>query len=224
MDAILHNFFSLDIYAQVLPYLLSGLWTTVWLSLLVIPAGMVAGLGVALLATQSRARWMRILVAIYVDLFRAFPPLVLLIFIYYGAPFIGLDLPKLLAVFIGFVLNNASYFGEVFRAGIRSIPAGQMEAANSTGLTRWQALRHVVIPQATRNVLPDLVGNSVEVVKLTTLASVVALPELLRVSRDAQALLYNPSPIVLAALLYLALLWPLVRLVAVLERRSRVAR
>jgi len=224
MDAILHNFFSLDIYAQVLPYLLSGLWTTVWLSLLVIPAGMVAGLGVALLATQSRARWMRILVAIYVDLFRAFPPLVLLIFIYYGAPFIGLDLPKLLAVFIGFVLNNASYYGEVFRAGIRSIPAGQMEAANSTGLTRWQALRHVVIPQATRNVLPDLVGNSVEVVKLTTLASVVALPELLRVSRDAQALLYNPSPIVLAALLYLALLWPLVRLVAVLERRSRVAR
>jgi len=224
MDAILHNFFSLDIYAQVLPYLLSGLWTTVWLSLLVIPAGMVAGLGVALLATQSRARWVRILVAIYVDLFRAFPPLVLLIFIYYGAPFIGLDLPKLLAVFIGFVLNNASYYGEVFRAGIRSIPAGQMEAANSTGLTRWQALRHVVIPQATRNVLPDLVGNSVEVVKLTTLASVVALPELLRVSRDAQALLYNPSPIVLAALLYLALLWPLVRLVAVLERRSRVAR
>jgi len=224
MDAILRNFFSLDIYAQVLPYLLSGLWTTVWLSLLVIPAGMVAGLGVALLATQSRARWVRILVAIYVDLFRAFPPLVLLIFIYYGAPFIGLDLPKLLAVFIGFVLNNASYYGEVFRAGIRSIPAGQMEAANSTGLTRWQALRHVVIPQATRNVLPDLVGNSVEVVKLTTLASVVALPELLRVSRDAQALLYNPSPIVLAALLYLALLWPLVRLVAVLERRSRVAR
>jgi len=224
MDAILHNFFSLEIYAQVLPYLLSGLWTTVWLSLLVIPAGMVAGLGVALLATQSRARWVRILVAIYVDLFRAFPPLVLLIFIYYGAPFIGLDLPKLLAVFIGFVLNNASYYGEVFRAGIRSIPAGQMEAANSTGLTRWQALRHVVIPQATRNVLPDLVGNSVEVVKLTTLASVVALPELLRVSRDAQALLYNPSPIVLAALLYLALLWPLVRLVAVLERRSRIAR
>jgi polar amino acid transport system permease protein len=224
MDAILHNFFNLDIYAQVLPYLLQGLWATIWLSLLVIPAGLVAGLGVALLATQSRSRTVRIAVAIYVDLFRAFPPLVLLIFIYYGAPFIGLDLPKLLAVMIGFVLNNSSYYGEVFRAGIDSIPKGQMEAASSTGMTRWQALRYVVIPQATRNVLPDLLGNSVEVVKLTTLASVVALPELLRVSRDAQALLYNPSPVVLAALLYLLLLWPLVRLVAVLERRSRVAR
>lgn len=224
MDAIRHNFFNLDIYGQVLPYLLQGLWATVWLSLLVIPAGLVAGLGVALLSTQARSRGVRIAVAVYVDLFRAFPPLVLLIFIYYGAPFIGLDLPKLAAVLIGFVLNNASYYGEVFRAGIDSIPKGQMEAASSTGMTRWQALRHVVIPQATRNVLPDLVGNSVEVVKLTTLASVVALPELLRVSRDAQALLYNPSPIVLAALLYLVLLWPLVRLVAVLERRSRVAR
>jgi polar amino acid transport system permease protein len=224
MDAILNNFFNLDVYAQVLPYLLQGLWTTVWLSLFVIPAGLAAGLGVALLSTQARSRGVRIAVAVYVDLFRAFPPLVLLIFIYYGAPFVGLDLPKLAAVLIGFVLNNASYYGEVFRAGIDSIPKGQMEAAHSTGMTRWQALRHIVIPQATRNVMPDLVGNSVEVVKLTTLASVVAMPELLRVSRDAQALLYNPSPIVLAALMYLALLWPLVRLVAVLERRSRVAR
>jgi polar amino acid transport system permease protein len=224
MDAILHNFFNLDIYAQVFPYLLQGLWATVWLSLLVIPAGVVAGLGVALLSTQARSRGVRIAVALYVDLFRAFPPLVLLIFIYYGAPFIGLDLPKLAAVLIGFVLNNASYYGEVFRAGIDSIPKGQMEAAYSTGLTRAQALRYVVIPQATRNVMPDLIGNSIEVVKLTTLASVVALPELLRVSRDAQALLYNPSPIVLAALLYLALLWPLVRVVALLERRSRAAR
>jgi len=224
MDALLHNFFNLDIYGQVLPYLLQGLWATVWLSLLVIPAGLVAGLGVALLSTQARSRGVRIAVAVYVDFFRAFPPLVLLIFIYYGAPFIGIDLPKLAAVMIGFVLNNASYYGEVFRAGIDSIPKGQMEAASSTGMTRWQALRYIVIPQATRNVMPDLVGNSIEVVKLTTLASVVALPELLRVSRDAQALLYNPSPIVLAAMLYLVLLWPLVRLVAVLERRSRVAR
>jgi polar amino acid transport system permease protein len=224
MDAILHNFFNLDIYRQVLPYLLQGLWATVWLSLLVIPAGVAAGLGVALLSTQACSRGVRIAVALYVDLFRAFPPLVLLIFIYYGAPFIGLDLPKLAAVLIGFVLNNASYYGEVFRAGIDSIPKGQMEAAYSTGLTRAQALRYVVIPQATRNVMPDLIGNSIEVVKLTTLASVVALPELLRVSRDAQALLYNPSPIVLAALLYLALLWPLVRVVALLERRSRAAR
>jgi polar amino acid transport system permease protein len=96
-----------------------------------------------------------------------------------------------------------------------------MEAARSTGLTRVQALRHVIVPQAARNVLPDLVGNGIEVVKLTTIASVVALPELLRVARDAQALVYNPSPIVLAALMYLALLWPMVRWLARLEHQAR---
>jgi polar amino acid transport system permease protein len=73
-------------------------------------------------------------------------------------------------------------------------------------------------------VLPDLLGNSIEVVKLTTIASVVALPELLRVARDAQALVYNPSPIVLAALIYLALLWPLVRLLSRLEHRNALVR
>ncbi len=126
---------------------------------------------------------------------------------------------KLLAVAIGFLLNNSSYYAEVFRAGIEALPRGQMEAARSTGLTRAQALAYVIVPQATRNVLPDLVSNSIEIVKLTSIASVVALPELLRAARDAQTLLYNPSPIVLAALMYLALIWPLVRWMSWLESR-----
>lgn len=219
MDAILQNFFNLDVYRQVFVHLLKGLWTTVWLSALVIPIGLVSGLAIATVATQTRQRWLRWALVVYVDFFRAFPPLVLLIFIYFGVPFLGIDLPKLIAVALGFMLNNSSYYAEVFRAGIQSVPAGQMEAARSTGLSRLQALRHVVIPQATRNVLPDLVGNSIEVVKLTTIASVVAMPELLRVARDAQSLVYNPSPIVLAALMYLALLWPLVRWLSRLEHR-----
>jgi polar amino acid transport system permease protein len=221
MEALLQNFFNFAIYREVFPFLLRGLWTTIWLSLLVIPIGLVSGLALALLGTQTQRRWVRFLVAVYIDFFRAFPPLMLLILIYFGEPFLGLDLPKLAAVAIGFMLNNSSYFSEVFRAGIESVPSGQMEAARSTGLTRWQALRHVIVPQATRNVLPDLVGNGIEVIKLTTIASVVALPELLRVARDAQSLFYNPSPIVLAALMYLALLLPLVRLLSRLEHRSR---
>jgi polar amino acid transport system permease protein len=221
MDALLQNFFQFEIYRQVFPFLLRGLWTTIWLSLLVIPIGVVSGLALALVATQTRHRWLRWTITAYVDGFRAFPPLVLLILIYFGTPFLGVDLPKLAAVAIGFMLNNSAYFSEVFRAGIESVPAGQMEAARSTGLTRVQALRHVIVPQAARNVLPDLVGNGIEVVKLTTIASVVALPELLRVARDAQALVYNPSPIVLAALMYLALLWPMVRWLARLEHQAR---
>ena len=221
MEALLQNFFNFAIYREVFPFLLRGLWTTVWLSLLVIPTGIITGLALALVVTQTKHRWLRIVVAIYIDFFRAFPPLVLLILIYFGAPFLGLELPKLAAVAIGFMLNNSSYFCEVFRAGIESVPGGQMEAARSTGLTRVQTIGYVIVPQATRNVLPDLVGNSIEVIKLTTIASVVALPELLRVARDAQSLVYNPSPIVLAALMYLALLWPLVRILSRLEHKSR---
>lgn len=224
MDALLRNFFNIEVFQQVLPFLLQGLLTTVGLSLLVIPLGLAGGLCVALVATQTESRLVRILVAIYVDVFRALPPLVLLIFIYFGFPFLGIDMPKLLAVALGFLLNNASYYGEIFRAGLMAVPQGQMEAARSTGLSRLQALTYVVVPQATRNVLPDLIGNSIEVVKLTTLASVVALPELLRVARDAQSLLYNPSPVVLAALIYLALLWPLVRLLSRLEHKSMISR
>lgn len=218
MDALIENFFNLPVYGQVFPYLLRGFWTTLWLSVLVIPLGAAAGLALALGQTQSTRRSVRWTIVAYIDFFRAFPPLVLLIFLYFGLPFLGGDIPKLAAVVIAFVLNNASYFAEVFRAGLEAVPKGQMEAARSTGLTRMQALRHVVLPQAVRNVLPDLLGNCIEIVKLTTIASVVGLPELLRAARDTQSLVYNPSPIVLAALMYLALLWPLTRLLARLER------
>lgn len=224
MDALLENFFNIEVFRQVLPYLLEGLLTTLGLSALVIPLGLVGGLAVGLIATQSKSRFVRFLIAAYVDFFRALPPIVLLIFIYFGFPFLGIDLPNLLAVALGFLLNNAAYYGEIFRAGLNSVPTGQMEAARSSGLTRAQALRFVVIPQAVRNVLPDLLSNSIEVVKLTTIASVVALPELLRIARDAQALVYNPSPIVLAALLYVAILWPLVRLLSRLEHKNLMAR
>jgi len=219
MQSFIHNFFNLQIDASVLPYLLQGLWTTVWLSAIVIPLGAAAGLALALGVTQSGHRLMRSAIVVWVDFFRAFPPLVLLILIYFGGPFLGIELNKVSAVLLAFVLNNSSYFAEVFRAGLEGVDPGQMQAARSTGLTRAQGLRHVVVPQAVRNVLPDLVGNGIEVVKLTSIASVVAIPELLRTARDAQSLVFNPSPVMLAAMIYLALLWPLTRWLGRLEHR-----
>jgi polar amino acid transport system permease protein len=149
---------------------------------------------------------------------------VLLIFIYFGLPFVGIDLPAFIAVAIAFLLNASSYYGEIFRAGIESVPRGQLEAARSTGLTGFQTMRDVVLPQAVRNVLPDLIGNTLEVVKLTTIASVVALGELLHTARLAQSLVYNPTPIVAAALIYLVLLWPAVRFLSRLEHRHVASR
>jgi polar amino acid transport system permease protein len=178
---------------------------------------------VALLSTV-RSRALRALLVAYVDFFRAFPPLVLLIFIYFGLPFLGIDLPPLAAVSLAFLLNTSSYYGEIFRAGIESVGAGQSEAARSTGLTAWATLRWVVLPQAVRNVAPDLISNTLEVVKLTSLASVVALPELLYAARQAQSLTFNPSPIVLAAAIYVVLLWPVVRLLSRMETRVLASR
>jgi polar amino acid transport system permease protein len=139
---------------------------------------------------------------------------VLLIFIYSGLPFAGLQLSPFAAVVIAFFLNNSAYYGEIFRAGILSVGQGQAEAARSTGLGRAQTLIHVVLPQAVRNVLPDLVSNTVEVVKLTSLASVVSLGEMLHAANMARSVTYNASPLVLAAGIYLVILWPLVRLVS----------
>lgn len=219
MATILQNFFNLEILWAALPYVLQGFAMTLLLCLVVVPLGVVGGLGVALLST-ARSGLVRWPVRIYVDFFRALPPLVLLIFIYYGLPFLGVDLPAFVAVALGFFLNNSSYYGEIFRAGIESIPRGQTEAARSTGLTAVQALAFVVVPQATRNVVPDLIGNTLEVVKLTSIASVVALPEMLFAARQAQSVTYNATPIVAAGLLYVLCLWPLVRLLSRFEHRS----
>jgi polar amino acid transport system permease protein len=108
----------------------------------------------------------------------------------------------------------------VLRAGIESVPRGQLEAARSTGLSRWQSLRLVIVPQAVRNVGPDLVSNVLEAVKLTSIASVVALPELLYAARQVQSVTYNATPVIAAGLIYLILLWPLVRLLSRYERQS----
>jgi len=221
MATILQNFFNLEILWAALPYVLKGLAMTLLLCMAVVPLGVVGGLGVALLSTV-RTPLVRWPIRMYVDFFRALPPLVLLIFLYYGMPFLGIDLPAFVAVTLGFFLNNSSYYGEIFRAGIESIPRGQTEAARSTGLTVAQALAYVVVPQATRNVVPDLISNTLEVVKLTSIASVVALPEMLFAARQAQSVTYNATPIVMAGVLYVLCLWPLVRLLSRFEHQSIV--
>ncbi|MGB8435002.1 MAG: amino acid ABC transporter permease [Burkholderiales bacterium] len=219
MDLLIASFFNPDILAQTWPFLLAGFWMTVKLTLVVVPIGVAGGLAIALLYT-ARSRLVRWVVVIYVDFFRAFPPLVLLMFIAFGLPFLKIDLGAFGAVALAFLLNTSSYYGEIFRAGIESIPRGQYEAARSTGLSATQTLTYVVIPQATKNVTPDLISNTLEVVKLTSIASVVALPELLFAARQAQSLTYNATPIIAAGIIYLVCLWPLVRLLSRFEHRQ----
>src|SRR5688500_8768317 len=216
---MLETFFNPDIARQAWPILLAGLGNTILLSLVVVPLGLMGGLGLAMLASV-RKPWVRWPLMAWVDFFRAFPPLVLLIFLFAGLPFAGLELGGFACVCIAFFLNTGAYYGEILRAGIESVPRGQQEAARSTGLTRWQTMAYIVLPQAVRNVLPDLISNTLEVVKLNSIASVVALPELLFQARQAQSVTYNATPIMAAAVIYFNLLWPVVRLLSRLENRQ----
>ena len=210
MDALIQQFFNLDIMLRALPLILQGLRQTLLLCLIVVPLGLIGGLLFALVSL-SASRTARYAMIVAIDFFRAVPPLVLLIFVYSGLPFAGIRLSPLAAVAVAFFLNTSSYYGEIYRAGLESVGRGQWDAARSTGLGAFDTLTSVVLPQAVRNVLPDLVSNTVEVVKLTSIASVVALPELLYSADMARSLTFNASPIVLAAAIYLVMLWPVVR-------------
>ena len=223
METLIQTFFNREIIVASWPIVVAGVKNTVLLSLLVVPLGLIGGLMVALLASV-RHPWVRWPLIAWVDFFRAFPPLVLLILLFAGLPFAGLELGGFACVAIAFFLNTGAYYGEIFRAGIDSVPNGQLEAARSTGLSRLQAMTWVVLPQAIRNVLPDLLSNTLEVVKLTALGSVVAVPELLYQARQAQSLTFNSTPLVVAAAVYFVLLWPVVRLLSRLENRALAAR
>ncbi len=223
MDDFVQAFLNAEIAVAAAPILWLGFLQTLQLAALTVPLGLAAGFAFAMLSTRPE-RWIRFPLMALIDVFRAIPPLVLLILLYAGLPFAGLDLGAWGAVAIAFLLNTGAYYAEILRAGIESVPRGQAEAARALGLRGWQIWVFVILPQAVRNVLPDLIGNTLEVVKLTSIASVVALPELLYQARQAQSVTFNATPIVVAAVAYFVLLWPFVRLLSRLENRQLAAR
>jgi len=223
MDDFVETFLNLQIAREAEPILWMGFLQTLLLAAMTVPLGAIAGTVLAVLLTRQ-SKWLRWPLIAFVDFFRAVPPLVLLIFLYAGLPFAGVDLGAWGAVALGFLLNTGAYYAEILRAGIESVPRGQPEAARALGLRPWQVWSFIVLPQAVRNVLPDLISNTLEVVKLTSIASVVALPELLYQARQAQSVTYNATPIVVAALAYFLLLWPCVRLLSRLENKQIAGR
>jgi polar amino acid transport system permease protein len=217
---LLETFFNWEVLVRTMPVLLRGVATTILLGFASIFFGTVLGLGVSLVRLYAIAP-VRIAAMIYIDVFRALPMLVVLIVVYYALPFVGIRFDSWTSAILSFSLVLAAYSAEVFRAGIEAVPRGQFEAAASLGLHFIMTLRKVVLPQALRMVIPPTTSNFVSMFKDTSLASVVAMPELLKEAQDAQALNANPTPLIGAALIYLALLWPMVRLVAYLEERAK---
>jgi polar amino acid transport system permease protein len=212
------TFFNWEVFLRSLPLLATGLEVTAQLGIVSIVAGLALGLVIALLRLYGFLP-LRFVAGIYIDIFRSIPLLVLLIVVYYALPFVGLRLSPFMSAVCALTAVSGAYTAEIFRAGIEAIPRGQFEAAQALGLGFRHTMTDVVLPQAVRIVIPPLTNNSINVIKDTALASVVAMPDLLKQATQAQALEANPTPLIVAAFIYVACLWPLVLLVGRLERR-----
>jgi polar amino acid transport system permease protein len=222
MDLV-NTFFNTEVLIRTWPLLMKGLWITVQLGIASIIAGLLLGLFLAMvrLYASTPVQW---LARVYIDIFRSIPLLVLLIVVYYALPFVGVRLSPFASAMTALTLVSGAYAAEIFRAGIEAIPKGQFEASIALGLNAWRTMSDVILPQAIKIVIPPLTNNSINVIKDTALASVVAMPDLLKQATQAQALAANPSPLIGAALIYIAFLWPLVALVSRLERRHGESR
>ncbi|MBS1101595.1 amino acid ABC transporter permease [Gluconobacter sp. Dm-62] len=219
MHLFLDNFFNIPSLMTVQALLWQGLKFTLLLSAAALPLSLLCGLALALLYSFS-GRILRRVLLVLIDLMRAFPVLMMLILIYYSLPFLGITLGSFAAVVAAIVLNNTGYFSEIFRAGLDSIPKGQMEAAQSLGFHRAKAMIYLILPQVLRKVIAPLASNSLELVKTTSIAGLVAIPELLRSAQIAQEQTYNPTPLTAVAVIFFVLLWPFSHWVSRLEQRE----
>ena len=213
-------FFNWDKLAGNWWILRNGLGVTLFLALISAVGSVLTGLLVAILRAY-KSPTLNIFLKAYVDIFRSVPMIVIMVVLFFALPFAGISLGSILSTVVALSLGYGAYTAESFRAGIESVHSGQIEAARSLGLSRWQTMRKVILPQAIPVVIPPLTGNLVAMLKDTAVASVVAAPELLKRARELYTSKTNPTPLVAAALIYLAVLIPLVRVVNMLENRLK---
>lgn len=161
------------------PFILGGVVTTIWLTVVSLIAGLALGFALAMMR-RSRFRSVQTLAKTYIWLFRGTPLLVQLIALYTALPQFGIRFSVVEAALVGLALNEAAYLAEIIRAGIEAVPIGQTRAARALGMTERQIMRYIVMPQAFKVIIPPL-GNSVNgLLKTTSVTSVISMEELLR--------------------------------------------
>jgi polar amino acid transport system permease protein len=182
----------------------------------------VCGLALGLALAVIRSFGLRVLnwaIIFTVDVFRALPPLVIIVLLFFGLPAAGLSISGFAATWLSLTLVLMAFSEEIFWAGITAVPKGQWEAARSTGLSFLQTLRMVVLPQALRITVPPLTNRTIAITKGTALGSVVGVAEILGASQSAMSFSANPSPLTLGAIAYLVLFIPVVALGRWIETR-----
>lgn len=214
--------FNFALVANSFPLLLLGAGVTVEITAMSVAIGIVIGL-FAGIARICRVRPIRFLAAVYVDFFRGTPLLVQLFLVYFAVPiFTGQRMDPFVAAISACGINSGAYIAEIFRAGIESVDAGQMEAGRSLGMTWTQTMRHIIIPQAFKRVIPPLGNEFIALLKDSSLVSVIGFEELTRRGQLIIARTYGSLEIWLSvAVIYLAMTLTISRFVAYLEKRFK---
>lgn len=215
--------FNVDLAVSAIPLLLMGALVTVKITAISVGLGIVIGLFVGI-ARIAHSRILRVLAAIYVDFLRGTPLLVQIFLIYFALPIVtGHHMDPFVAAIASCSINSGAYVAEIFRAGIQSIDAGQMEAGRSLGMTWGQTMRYIIVPQAFKRVIPPLGNEFIALLKDSSLVSVIGFEELTRRGQLVIARTYGSLEIwTCVAILYLIMTVTISRFVAYLERRCRI--
>lgn len=214
--------FRSDIVVDFMPRFLAGAWVTIWVAALSLCLALLIGLVVAL-ARLSRIRPIRVVARGYVDLIRGTPALIQIFFVFFGLPQLGVKIDAVPAAVLALGINSGAYLGEIFRAGIQSIDAGQAEAGRSLGMSHATMMRRIVLPQAVRRVIPPATGEATSLVKGTSLLSVIAITELTRVGQQVVALTFRPiEAFLVVGLIYLIINTVVSQMSLMLERRLAI--
>jgi polar amino acid transport system permease protein len=235
MSIFFHQYFDLDIIRDNFSFVLTGFGQTLLLSVVSAVLAMSWGMVLALLR-QSPGRPMmpvRALAITYIDVLRGIPLLLVILLISGSVPFLTF-LPQTLRApdFFGkpdifwfgvlaITLTYGAYYAEVYRAGLEGVPYGQTEAARSLGMSHGQSLRHVIVPQAIRRVIPPILNDFIALTKDTSLVQVIGFVEVVRAGREVQAETFNSSALTLGALMFIVVTIPLARVVDRLIARQQ---
>ena len=200
--------------------LLSGAWTTIWISALAIlggvPLGLVLGLGrVAGIPVLSQV------LALYISIGRATPLVTLVLLLFVGLPVVGINIDAVTAAVLTLLLNTATFNAEIWRSVYQSFPRGQIEAAEAVGMTKPLIFRRIMLPQMSMAALPGLMNEATLLIKASPAVAVIGIVDLTRVTDRISARTYEPlPPIIAAGIIYMLIIAGMVRLQRMLENRA----
>ena len=220
MNAFLETFFKPNLIAQYWPSILKGVLVTIEIAFAVVITGLALGLLLAVIRA-FHVRPLNAMIVVFVDMFRALPPLVIVLIVYFGLPNVGIVIPSYAVLWLVLSLVLAAFAEEIFWAGILSVPKGQWEAARSTGFGFLGTLAWIVLPQAVRLTVPPITNRTIAITKNTALGTVIGVGEILNQATTAQSFSGNATPLMMGAIAYVLLFIPVVAFGRFLETRFR---